>query len=72
LLRNTTTLACNRHDKILVSLFPVDKRGKPEGLLPATVAAALRPYRAESYHLIKQVIDASQSASTIEISIAEE
>jgi len=59
-----------RHNKILVSLFPVEKRGKPAGLLPATVAADLYPCRIEVYHLTKQVRDASFRASTIERSIA--
>ncbi len=64
-------LICTKHDKILVSLFPAYLRGKPEGFLPATVAADLHPYRTEVYHPIKWVIDASGRASTVEISIAE-
>jgi hypothetical protein len=43
--------------------------GKPVGLLPATVAADLRPCRAEIYHLTKRVIDALKGALTVEISI---
>ena len=68
LLRDSTILSCRGHDKILLSLFLHDA-GKPGGLLPATVAADLRPYRAEIYHPTIRVEDALKDASTVEISI---